>query len=109
MKRAEFKSVLSGFLKKMMMEWFPDKPFVKGLGISIIDANINKYDSLIELFEDENGDIDAKGLIKNIGSHDEPYKINLGQYSPMLPNRTLLITKEDLENLLYNVKQGEEG
>ena len=40
MKKEQLKPILGDFLKKMMGEWFPDKPLVKGLGISLIDANI---------------------------------------------------------------------
>jgi hypothetical protein len=107
MKRNEFKSILGQFLRKMMGDWFPDKPFIKGLGISLVDANINKYDSLIEMFEDEKGEIDIYGIIENIGdSLNEPFKIDLRQYSPLLPNRTLLITKEDLNELFANLTNG---
>ena len=107
MKREEFKSILGQFLRKMMGDWFPDKPFIKGLGISLVDANINKYDSLIEMFEDEKGEIDVYGIIENIGdSLNEPFKIDLRQYSPLLPNRTLLITKEDLNELITKLTNG---
>ena len=107
MKRDEFKSILGQFLRKMMGYWFPDKPFIKGLGISLVDANINKYDSLIEMFEDEKGEIDVYGIIENIGeSLNEPFKIDLRQYSPLLPNRTLLITKEDLNELFTKLTNG---
>lgn len=107
MKRNEFKSILGQFLRKMMGDWFPDKPFIKGLGISLVDANINKYDSLIEMFEDEKGEIDVYGIIENIGdSLNEPFKIDLRQYSPLLPNRTLLITKEDLNELFTKLTNG---
>lgn len=109
MKRAQFKSAVSDFLKDMLEKWFPDKPFIKGLGLSLVDANINKYDTLLELFEDENGEIDVKGIIDNMGSPDEPFKIDLRKYSPMLPNRTLLITKDDLYGLLRNVNQRQNG
>lgn len=95
MKRTEFKNRTSGFLKNMMCEWFEDIPLLKGLGISLVEAQINKYDSLIELFEDEKGNIDVNGIIENL-CVNEPIKIDLRQFSPMLPNRTLLITKEDL-------------
>lgn len=104
MKRNEFKNAVSQFLKKMMEYWFDDKPFIKGLGLSLIDANINKYDTLLELFEDEKGNIDVRGIIENMGDLNEPIKIDLRQYGPMLPNRTLLITKEDLEGLFTYVK-----
>lgn len=107
MKREEFKSILGQFLRKMMGDWFPDKPFIKGLGISLVDANINKYDSLIEMFEDDKGEIDVYGIIENIGdSLNEPFKIDLRQYSPLLPNRTLLITKEDLNELFTKLTNG---
>lgn len=101
MKRAEFKNRTSEFLKNMMCEWFPDHSFIKGLGISLVDAQINKYDTLIELFEDEKGNIDVNGIIDNLGdSLNEPIKIDLRQYSPLLPNRTLIITKEDIRKFL---------
>lgn len=109
MKINEFKSVVSDFLRKMLDNWFPDKPFVKGLGISLIDANINKFDSLIKYFENENGDIDVVGLIKNMDL-DKPIEIDLTKdISPILPNRILLITKEDLDMLLSDVNQRETG
>lgn len=107
MNRAEFKTTISQFLKRSLENWFPDKPVLKGLGLSLIDANINKYDHLIEMFENENGEIDMKGIVENMGSLNEPIKIDLRQLSPLLPNRTLLITKEDLQGLY--VKQGQEG
>ena len=109
MKRNEFKSVVSDFLVNMLGQWFPDKPFVKGLGISLVNANINKYDTLLELFEDENGEIDIKGIVENMGDIIEPLKIDLRQYSPLLPNRTLLITKDDFNELLKYADQRQNG
>lgn len=109
MKRPEFKSAVSDFLTNMLGQWFPDKPFVKGLGISLVNANINKYDTLLELFEDENGEIDIKGIIENMGSLNEPLKIDLRQYSPLLPNRTLLITQDDFNELLKYADQRQNG
>lgn len=100
MKRDDFKYVVSDFLKKRMAEWFTDKPFIKGLGLSLIDANINKYDNLLEMFEDEKGNIDVKGIVSNMGDIKEPIKIDLSQYSPLLPKRVLLITKDDINELL---------
>ena len=87
----------------MMSQWFNDKPFIKGLGISIIDANINKMDNLIELFENENGDIDVHGVINNISDINEPIKIDLTTISPLLPSRVLLITKDDFHDFLRYV------
>lgn len=103
MKRNDFKKATSGFLKRMMSQWFNDKPFIKGLGISIIDANINKMDNLIELFENENGDIDVHGMINNISDINEPIKIDLTTISPLLPSRVLLVTKDDFNDFLRYV------
>lgn len=106
MKKDELKPILSDFLKKMVNAWFPDKPLVKGLGISLIEANINKYDSLIDMFADENGDIDIENLKKNIGETiAEPFKIDLTTISPILPNRILLISKEDIDDLFMMLFQ----
>ena len=105
MKRVDFKNVISIFFKRRMSEWFSDKPFIKGLGLSIVDANINKMDKFIELFEDENGEIDVNGLINNLSSMNEPIKIDLTTISPLLPNRVLLITKDDFNEILTYDKQ----
>lgn len=109
MKRPEFKSVVSDFLTIMCESWFDGLPFMKGLGISLINANINKFDNLIELFEDETGNIDIKGMVDNMGRLKEPIKIDLRQYSPLLPARTLLITQEDLDELVRYAEQREKG
>ena len=87
MKRVEFKNAITIFFKRRMNEWFSDKPFIKGLGLSIVDANVNKMDKFIELFEDENGNIDVNGLINNLSDLKEPIKIDLTTISPLLPNR----------------------
>ena len=105
MKRVEFKNAITIFFKRRMNEWFADKPFIKGLGLSIVDANVNKMDKFIELFEDENGDIDVKGLINNLSDIKEPIKIDLTTISPLLPNRVLFITKDDFNEILMYDKQ----
>jgi hypothetical protein len=82
----------------MMSEWFADKSFLKGLGIALVDANVNKYDSILDMFADENGEIDVEGIIKNM---DDRIEIDLQSLSPILPNRILLITKSDLWKLTH--------
>lgn len=101
MKKEQLKPVIADFLKKMIGEWFPDKPLWRGLGISIIDANINKYDNIIDMFADENDNIDVDGILNNLtNAIEDDFKIDLQQYSPLLPNRILLISKEDIKSLL---------
>lgn len=95
MLRNELKPILKDFLKDMMTEWFDDNPILKVLGMSIIEANINKYDNVLDMFADENGDINTDALIENLKSTMvEPIKIDL----PIL-HRILLITKTDLIRL----------
>lgn len=97
MRICDFKPKLEAFLLEMMCEWFPDKKFLKSLGNALIRANINKYDTFLEMFADEQGNIDVEGLVNSI---EETIEIDLQQLSPLLPNRVLVITKEDLQKLL---------
>lgn len=106
MKKDDLKPILKDFLGKMMNEWFDDKPLWKSLGNSLINANINKYDNVLDMFANENGDIDVEGILNNIGNAmEESYKIDLQQFSPLLPNRILLISKEDINNLLTSIQR----
>lgn len=98
MKKEILKPKLQAFLRQMMSEWFADKSFLKGLGIALVDANVNKYDSILDMFADENGEIDVEGIIKNM---DDRIEIDLQSLSPILPNRILLITKSDLWKLTH--------
>ena len=98
MKKEVLKPKLQAFLRQMMSEWFADKSFLKGLGIALVDANVNKYDSILDMFADENGEIDVEGIIKNM---DDRIEIDLQSLSPILPNRILLITKSDLWKLTH--------
>lgn len=102
MERNEFKRTIADFLKRMMNYWFEDLPLFRGLGMSVIDANINKYDNVIQMFEDEKGNIDVDNILKNIGLDE--FRIDLKSISPMLPNRILLISKEDIEELRQKMR-----
>ena len=97
MKKENLKPKLQAFLHQMMSEWFPDKNVLRGLGNALIDANVNKYDNILDMFADEKGEIDVEGIIKNM---DDTIEIDLQRLSPILPNRILLITKNDLMRML---------
>lgn len=96
MKKEDLKPKLQAFLHQMMSEWFPDKNVLRGFGNALIDANVNKYDNILDMFADESGEIDVEGIIKNM---DDTIEIDLQSLSPILPNRILLITKNDLWQL----------
>lgn len=97
MKKEDLKPKLQAFLHQMMSEWFPDKNVLRGFGNALIDASINKYDNILDMFADEKGEIDVEGIIKNM---DDTIEIDLQSLSPILPNRILLITKNDLMRML---------
>lgn len=104
MKKHELKPIIKDFLTNMMNEWFEDKPVWKTIGNSLISANINKYDNVLDMFADDKGDIDVENILNSINDTMEtPLKIDLQQYSPLLPSRVLLITKQDIKNLLSSV------
>ena len=106
MRKDDLKPILKDFLGKMMNEWFNDKPLFKTLGNSLINANINKYDNVLDMFADENGNIDVEDILNNIGNAmEDAYQIDLRQFSPLLPNRILLISKEDINNLLTSIQR----
>lgn len=106
MTKDELKPIIKDFLTDMMDGWFGDKPLLKTLGNSLINANINKYDNLIDMFADENGNIDIEGILTNIGNTmEESYKIDLQEFSPLLPNRILLISKDDIKSLLTSLQR----
>ena len=101
MKKEELKPILKDFLTDMINDWFSDKPIWKTLGNSLITANINKYDNVIDMFSDENGDIDIEEILNNITeTMEESYMIDLQKYGSFLPSRILLISKEDIKKLI---------
>lgn len=100
MNKTDLKPILKDFLHKMMGEWFNDRKYLISLGNALIDANINKYDNILDMFADENGEMDIDGLLNNLSETlEEPIKIDLQKFHPLLPNRILLITKQDINYL----------
>lgn len=104
MNKNDLKPIIMDFFTNMMNEWFADKPLWKSLGNAFINANINKYDNIIDMFADEHGYIDIEGILDSIGdTMEESFQIDLENYSPLLPKRVLLITKEDIKNLIASL------
>lgn len=106
MTKDELKPILQAFLTDMMESWFSDRPLVKTLGNSLIKANVNKYDNVLDMFADENGNIDIEDILNSVGdTMEDAYKIDLEQFSPLLPRRILLISKEDIKSLLQTIHE----
>lgn len=103
MQTNEVKAVIVKHLNKLITEWFGDKPLIQAIAKTVLQANINKYDSILEMLTNEKGELMVNELINNLGIMNG-YQIDLTTISPLLPNRIVLITKEDIENLIRDLK-----
>lgn len=109
MKKDIFKTKMTNYLHKLVNQWFDTTSTVdimaNGLAKTIIKANINKYDALLDLFTDENGDILVNDLIDNLGDTliGDGIQIDLRaifpQFKAILPPKVLLYSKQDLNEL----------
>ena len=105
MKKNEVKKIVSDYLIKMMGDWFPDKPLVKAFGITAIQANVNKFDGVIDMISNENGDVNIDGLVENLKDYlDRDLQIDLTTISPFLPQRVLIVTKTDMNELINKLR-----
>ena len=100
----DFKRVIIEHLNRLISEWFNDMPLIQALGKTIIKANLNKYDNLLELLTDENGDILVDELINNLNIRNG-YEIDLTRISPLLPTRVLILSKEDIDVIIEDLNQ----
>ena len=103
MKTSDVKVVIYNHLNKLIGEWFGDKPLIQAIAKTALQANINKYDNLLEMLTEEKGNLLVDELIDNLGIKDG-YNIDLTTISPLLPNRIVLITKEDINALINDIK-----
>lgn len=88
-----------------MRDWFSDKPLIQAIGITVVQTNLNKFDGVIDMLTDENGQVNIDGLIENLGDIVErDYTIDLTTISPYLPSRILIISKEDIKSLIEEIK-----
>lgn len=102
MQTSEAKAVIVKHLNKLITEWFDDKPLIQAVAKTALQANINKYDNLLEMLTDEKGELMVNELFNNLGIMNG-YQIDLITISPLLPNRIVLITKEDIESLIRDL------
>lgn len=102
MKLNDVKRVISTHGNRLINAWFDDSPVFKALALTVLKANINKYDNYLNLLTDENGDVMIEELISNLNLKDG-YEIDLTRISPLLPSRVLILSKQDIENILNDL------
>jgi hypothetical protein len=57
------------------------------------------------MISNENGDVNIDGLVNNLGEFlDKDLQIDLTTISPFLPQRVILITKNDMQTLIEKLK-----
>ena len=99
----DFKQVITKHFNRLINEWFSDIPLFKALALTVIKANINKYDNLLQLLTDENGDILIDELLNNLNIRNG-YEIDLTTISPLLPSRIIIVSKTDIDLILSDIK-----
>lgn len=109
MTKEVFKTKMTNYLHRLVNQWFDTTSTVdimaNGLAKTIIKANMNKYDVLLEMFTDENGDILINDLIDNLGDRliGDGIQIDLRaifpQFKAILPPKVLLYSRKDLDEL----------
>lgn len=102
MQTSEAKAVIIKHLNKLITEWFGDKPLIQAIAKTALQANINKYDNLLEMLTNEKGELMVNELFNNLGIMNG-YQIDLTTISPLLPNRIVIISKEDIESLIRDL------
>jgi hypothetical protein len=107
MNKTQLKDIVSKKIITLMREWFADKPIIQAVGITIVQTQINRFDGLLDMLTDENGNVNVDALIVNLGNTlEQDYTIDLTTISPYLPNRVLIITKEDIKQVIEELKKG---
>lgn len=105
MNKTQIKDIISRKIITLMRDWFGDKPLIQAIGITIVQTNVNKFDGVLDMLTDENGQVNVDGLIENLGNVvEQDYTIDLTTISPYLPSRILIISKNDIKDLIDEIK-----
>ena len=108
MKKGELKIKVSNYFNKQIDEWFDTNSLQDNLARSfaktMIKANQNKFDNIIDMLTDENGDVLVDDLLNNFEFKD--ITIDLTRYSNLLPRKILIFSRSDFEELKNAIKKG---
>lgn len=112
MKAGEIKMRLSNTVLSMIDTYFSDntmtEKFINSTLKILLKQNLNKIDPMLELFADENGDINAEEIIAEYAQmfDDSGYIFDLRDYiendtvKRFIPDKALVIKREDILNIL---------
>ena len=112
MKTGEIKIRLFNALMTMIDTYFSapsmSEKFINSTLKIIVKQNINKIDSMLDLFTDENGDINAEEIISEYAEmfDESGYVFNIKDYienetvKKFIPDKALVIKREDVLSIL---------
>lgn len=112
MKITEFKLRIVTGLNRLIDDYFGENNlkdhFINATLKLLVKQNQNKYDYILNMFSDENGNIDAQTVIATYSDMigEEGITFDIRQYidnnylKTLLPNKVLIINKNDILNLL---------
>ena len=112
MKTGEIKIRLFNALMTMIDTYFGapsmSEKFINSTLKIIVKQNINKIDSMLDLFTDENGDINAEEIISEYAEmfDESGYVFNIKDYienetvKKFIPDKALVIKREDVLSIL---------
>jgi hypothetical protein len=112
MKITEFKLRVVTGLNRLIDDYFGDNNikdnFINATLKLLVKQNQNKYDYILNMFADENGCIDAHNVVSTYANMigDEGITFDIRNYidndylRAILPNKVLIINKNDITSLL---------
>lgn len=108
MKKGELKIRVQDFLNDMIGQWFGDNKLFEGVAKTILKANINKYDNVIDMLTDADGNVLVEDLLNNIGDSfiGNGIEMDLRKFNSLLPNRVLIFDKSDFNKLKETLLKG---
>lgn len=112
MKASEFKLRIIKGLNDLIDTYFGsnslNEKFINATLKFLVKQNSNKYDNILELFSDENGEIDMYTMVDYYSNiiGNEGIKFDLKKYigneyvRNIVPDKILILKKDDIMNLL---------
>jgi CRISPR/Cas system Type II protein with McrA/HNH and RuvC-like nuclease domain len=107
MNKQETIDTLVKHISGMIDSWFDINTFqdkiANAIAKTMLDANRKKLGAMLDLITDDEGNILIEELFKNYGM-DDNIQIDLTKISSLLPPKVLLITKNDIEELINKTR-----
>ena len=109
MKKGELKIKVLNYFNRQIDMWFDSNSLQDNISRTfaktMVKANQNKFDNIIDMLTDENGDVLVDDLLNNFEFQD--FTIDLTQYSSLLPRKILIFSRSDFEELKNALKNGQ--